>query len=349
MHKSTFSKTGNFDEEVIFCLERQMIPAWDHYGMDHLVTSEMTLQEFCKQPLPEQIRACKKKRLSNKPVRNKLASKSNRVIEAWPDEDMHSLRMSSLVYVRAGQADIRLADYMVQCPQEHFLLYRAGVPRPAGKTPFLEEPRQGKQCEIWWFHPTGHNDFISLSVCYSVEDQQTNSGQYYIVSDPHVSQLFHIFVEEMTNRPTDYRKTSAALLGTFLRLFLREIKADRFHNRGVDNLPRSAAAADSPIEMARQYIDKNLNHPLTIDIVAQAVFMAKTNFPRQFREETGQTFRAYLMERRLEEAKHWLTREACSIDVVCKFVGLKNSRFHQLFQQRFGMTPMEFRKSHKNV
>src|SRR5690606_34990935 len=128
----------------------------------------------------------------------------------------------------------------------------------------------------------------------------------------------------------------------FLLLFLREMKEGRFYNRGVDNLPKAATMASSPIDMARQFIDKNLNHPLTIDIVAQAVFMGRTNFSRQFRKETGQTFSEYLTDRRLEEAKHWLTQESCTIDVVCKFIGLKNSRFHQLFRQRFGMTPKEF-------
>jgi len=349
MNKSTFSKAGNFDEEVIFCLERQMIPAWERFGTEHLAVSEMTLMEFRSQPLPEQVNTWKKKRKSYKSIRNRQAAKSSRIIESWPDDDQHSIRLPALIYVRGGNADVRIGDYVVQCPQEHFLLFRPGVPRPAGETPFLEEPRRGKKCEIWWFTPTGNNDFVALSISYSVEDHHMNSGQYYIVSSPYVSQLFHIFAQEVMDKTVDYAKTASALLQAFLRLFLREIKGGRFHNRGVDNLPKSASAADSPIEMARQYIDKNLNHPLTIEIVSQAVFMAKTNFTQQFRQETGQTFRAYLTERRLEEAKHWLLRETCSIEVVCKFVGLKNSQFHLLFQQRFGMTPMEFRKQHKNV
>ena len=225
--------------------------------------------------------------------------------------------------------------------------------RPAGSTPHLEEPRHGKKCEIWWFHSTGNDDFVALSVCYSVEERHINSGHYYIVSAPRIAQLFNIFAEEMGGEVDDpaseYCKTGFAVLQAFLLLFLREMQGRRFYNRGVDNLPKSAPATASPIEMARQYIDKNLNHPLTMDVVAQAVFMARTNFARQFREETGQTFCEYLTARRMEEARHWLLRESCSIDVVCRFVGLKSSRFHQLFKQRFGMTPTEFRRQHKNV
>jgi AraC-like DNA-binding protein len=348
MDKSTFSKTSNFDEEVIFCLERQMIPAWERYGMDHLAASKKTLPEFCGQSLPDQMQALPKKRKSKKPVKYRQRAGNNSIIESWPEDDQVNVRFPILIYVRSGQAEFQLGDYVAQCPQEHFLFLSPGVPRPAGERPHLEEPRHGKQCEVWWLRSVGHDDHVALSVCYSEGAQHTNSGQYYIVNDPCVVQLFHIFSQEIMGREQHYKKTCFATFQTFLLLFLREIKANRFYNRGENNLPRSASAGASPIEMARQYIDKNLNHPLTIDTVAQAVFMARSNFTRQFCQETGQTFCSYLIERRLEEAKHWLLNESCSIDVVCKFVGLKSSRFHQLFQQRFGMTPGEFRKQHKN-
>jgi AraC-like DNA-binding protein len=348
MPKSTFSRDGAFDKEVIFCLERQMIPAWERYGMDHLAVSAKSLQEFRAQSLPEQMQAWPKKRKSKKPVKNRQRASSNSIIESWPEDDQVNVRFPILIYVRSGQAEFQLGDYVALCPQEHFLFLSPGVSRPAGERPHLEEPRHGKQCEIWWLRSVGHDDHVALSVCYSEGARHTNSGQYYIVNDPCVVQLFHIFSQEVASEEQHHQKTSFASLQAFLLLFLREIKAERFYNRGENNLPRSASLGASPIEMARQYIDKNLNHPLTIDTVAQAVFMARSNFTRLFHQETGQTFCAYLTERRLEEAKHWLLHESCSIDVVCKFVGLKNSRFHQLFQQRFGMTPGEFRQQHKN-
>jgi AraC-like DNA-binding protein len=348
MNKSTFTRDGAFDEEVIFCLERQMIPAWERYGMEHLAVSEKTLQELKQQPLPEQMQIRVKKRRGKHVVKRPKATIVNTLIESWPEDDLLSSRFPVLMYVRGGKADIQLGDYVVQCPPEHFLLLSPGVPQPAGQNPHMERPCQGKSCELWWFRPSGHDDFVALTVCYSVEDEHYYSGNYYIVNDAQVAQIYHAFTREAMDRHHDYAKISFSLLHAFLRLFLREFKAGRFYNRGI-NLPKSVSSAISPIEMARQYIEKNLNHPLTIDIVARAVFMAKTSFMNQFQQETGQTFREYLMERRLEEAKRWLLGEACSVEKVCQFVGLKNSRFHELFKQRFGMTPGEFRKRHKNV
>jgi len=66
MHKSTFSRDGAFDEEVIFCLERQMIPAWERDGLEHLAISAPTMREFNAQAPPQQISTWKKKWVGRK-------------------------------------------------------------------------------------------------------------------------------------------------------------------------------------------------------------------------------------------------------------------------------------------
>lgn len=336
----------NFDEEVLFCLKSQIIPMWERYGMEHLAVSAETLSEFRKQSSAEIIKSREKKRKTRRPIKYRRRIKSAGTVESWPDDDLHSVRFPSLVYIRSGQADMQVADYVAHLPEGCFILLRPEVPRPAGETLMLEKPYQGKSYELWRFN--GFNDYVTLSVSYSVGEQHANSGQYYIVSDPHTVQIFHMFAEESMQQGLHYQQTAFSLLRTFFYLFYREVKEERFHNRGVNDLFQAELKMDSPIEMACRYIHKNLNHSLTIDTVAQAVFMSRTNFVRQFKEETGKTFNEYLTEHRLEEAKHWLARETFSIEAVGAFVGLKHSRFHQLFRQRFGMTPAEFRRKQKH-
>jgi len=350
MNKSTFTRDGAFDEEVIFCLESQMIPSWERYGMGHLAVSAQTLGEFNVQTLSEQISTWKKKRTGKKVASRSGRRSNDRVIAQWPQDDLHTVRFPVLIFVRSGQAEIPLGDYVVQCPQGHFLLMTTGVPMPAGRLPHLDMPREGKKCEVWWFHGSSNDDeYVALSVCYSVENKHSSGGHYYIVENPRVAQLFHFFNEEMQERPEDYKKTAFASLQMFLLLFLRDIKKGRFYDRGIDTLPKSARSSPAPIEMALTYIDRNLNQSLTIDVVAQAVFMARTNFVTQFRQQTGKTFNQYLTERRLEEARHWLLNDAWSVQDICILVGLKSSQFYDLFQRRFGMTPLEFRRKQKDV
>jgi len=348
-HKSTFNRDGAFDNEVILCLERQMIPTWERYGRERLAVSAPTLREFNAQTLPQDISVWSRERIGKR-VASRSGSRGNdRVIARWPQDDLHSIRFPVVIYVRSGQAEIALGDYVAQCPQGHFLLLTSGVPMPAGSLPHLDAPREGKECEMWWFHGNSDDGHVALSVCYSVGNQHINSGHYYILENPRVAQLLHIFNEEMLARPECYEKMAFAAMQMFLQLFLREIRNGRFHNRGVDNLPRSAPASPTPIERALTYIDRNLNQSLTIDVVAQAVFMARTKFVTQFRQHTGKTFNEYLTERRLEEAQHWLLNDAWSVQDICVLVGLKSSQFYELFRRRFQMTPVEYRRKYKNV
>ncbi len=335
---------SHFDQEVIHTIERQMLPCWEHYGLGRLVANADTLSEFLQRPMPEQVSAWEKKRKSRRTqTHNRFP-----IIKAWPEDDQHSVRFPALVFVRKGTADFRIADYVISCPQDHFILLRPGVPRPAGFTPFLEEPRQDKHCELWWFKSMGIGNYVALSMMNSVGDTQINSGHYYIVNESRTVHQFHSFIDEILNQTPDNGHIATLLLQTFFLLFVREIRAERFYNRGIDNLPKSVDGAASTIEMACQYIDKNLNHPLTIDRVAQAIFMARTNFVRKFQQETGMTFRDYLVKKRLEEAEYWLQQEECAIETVGQFVGLKPSRFHQLFREKHGITPLEFRRQYKN-
>lgn len=343
MKKSTFPQIDNFDEEVVSCLENEWIPAWQDHGIEHLAVAGETLTKFQSRPQPQFVGTIKKSPSNNK-GQGKRMYRGAQVRRRWPGEDQQINRFPVLNFVRRGQAEYRLGNYVAQCPQGYFLFIPSGVKQPAGEAPHLEKPRKGKHCEIWRFTSAAYENYVTLSVCYSYENQHRNSGQYYIVGDHRVTQLYLIFSEIIENRPMYYREICQSTLHSFLYAFLREIREGRFYNRGVGNLPRSAQLKDSPIEMAKQYIDRNLNHPLTIDIVARAVFMARSGFTKKFRQETGQTFNQYLTMRRMEQAKYWLSQESCSIEVVSQFVGLKHSRFHQLFQQHFRMTPAEFRK-----
>jgi AraC-like DNA-binding protein len=336
----------NFDDEVVYALERQLVPCWERSGFDHLVVATPTLSEFYEQNLPERVNAWKGKLESRKTLKRH----SFPVVKHWPEADLHRVGFPCLIFVRAGQAEYRVADYVVQCPQDHFILLPPGVPRPAGNRPFLEEPRTGKYCELLWFQPSGieGKQFMTVFATKSTEEVELNSGHYYIVNDQRIAQLFQYAVEEIFSNQGHPSKPAGVMLHAFLMLVLQEMKAGRYYDRGQTELPKMTYGSTSPIGMAQQYIERNLNHPLTIDSVAQAVFMARTSFLRQFKAETGMNFHDYLTEKRLSQALLWLEQGGFSISSIASLVGLKQSRFHELFRERYGMTPLEYRKRDKS-
>jgi len=85
--------------------------------------------------------------------------------------------------------------------------------------------------------------------------------------------------------------------------------------------------------------------PLSVEAMAEACGLGVTRFATLFKEATGGTPGDYLLQRRLEEAKHLLG--ACpdlSVESVGKRVGFSHGNyFARAFRRMFGVTPGRWR------
>lgn len=100
------------------------------------------------------------------------------------------------------------------------------------------------------------------------------------------------------------------------------------------------------IEAAISYIEKNLNKNVSRSEVAREVHLSEEYFSRLFRQETGDTFKDYLLMVKMEAAKDILIKTQLSVGIVASKVGYSNfSHFSQMFKNYTGLTPQEFRKN----
>ena len=79
--------------------------------------------------------------------------------------------------------------------------------------------------------------------------------------------------------------------------------------------------------------------------------MSRRQFFRVMKEETGLTPNQYLREVRLQKGRQLLeTNQSITIKEVGYAVGfLKISYFSQLFKDRFGKTPSEYKRSYQSI
>ncbi len=102
---------------------------------------------------------------------------------------------------------------------------------------------------------------------------------------------------------------------------------------------------NTDIEKALLYIEENLDKPLTLAEVSQKCFMSKYHFTRVFKKVSGQTFKEYHNEKRIEKAKLLLSGSPLRITEVCYEVGYNDiSYFNRIFRRYVGMTPSTYRK-----
>lgn len=103
--------------------------------------------------------------------------------------------------------------------------------------------------------------------------------------------------------------------------------------------------SDQNILKCQQYIEDNLNQPLSIDLLSALFLISQRTLNRRFKQATGKTVIHYIQHLRIEKAKRILECETHSFDSIANQLGYENiSFFRRLFKKQVGITPKEYRK-----
>jgi len=107
----------------------------------------------------------------------------------------------------------------------------------------------------------------------------------------------------------------------------------------------SGAKHQDIIANAVEYIKRNYASRLTLDGIAQHLFISKQYLCRIFKEGTGQTPGAYITFVRIEESKKLLRNPAINIIDIPELVGfVGQSYFTKIFKSETGSTPGQYRR-----
>lgn len=92
------------------------------------------------------------------------------------------------------------------------------------------------------------------------------------------------------------------------------------------------------------YIDQNYMRRLTLDDVAQQVYLTRTYICQLFSAHMGISFVSYLEQLRLSKAQELLQATDMSIPQIAEQVGYSTpGYFAKVFKKRTGMTPVQYR------
>lgn len=99
------------------------------------------------------------------------------------------------------------------------------------------------------------------------------------------------------------------------------------------------------VEKIMDYMDKHYNEKISLDHIAQNMYLSPFYISRIFKSETGDTPINYLISLRMEKArKLLLEKHDCSIQEVAQRVGYDDAyHFSKLFKKHCGSSPSRYR------
>jgi AraC-like DNA-binding protein len=320
----------------------------DHWltrdGTSRVIVAQPSLKKLKQQNLLEHVRVTPRKMKGpRQPIRGRRHyDQLHLKLARWPNDHMDENALPFILCVTSGQADFRIADYVLHCSVGDWIFVPAGIPKQDGSQPHFEGDPTGRQCEILWIY-TGmeREEGISCWTCRSMgDDHFQEMSNSYRVDMPFLAQLFNGFCNEI--QELNRSEILTHLLRGVLLLLRSEIKANRAmsgNSREVYEYGKSR----EPIEEAQIYIKRNIYRHLTIPNVAAQVLVSPSTLTRRFRERTGQTFNEFLSAERVKLASNLLRETNLPISLISEKVGLKYGQLRVLIQQKYHCSPGELR------
>lgn len=113
-----------------------------------------------------------------------------------------------------------------------------------------------------------------------------------------------------------------------------------------DSLMKSQKTYSEPIEKAVKYLEAHYAETVSLEDIAQHVFLSKEYFCRRFKAEVGSNFTEYRLQIQMREAYKAIINTSKHISKIAENVGITNiSYFSNAFKKQFGASPSEIRKN----
>ena len=164
-------------------------------------------------------------------------------------------------------------------------------------------------------------------------DQADRSGQWLLEPDEAQRREIRETLAAYERAAADKRYGAQAMCDTWIIQLLVQIGRLNAAQR------RSEKSVDPKIREVLSYINENLSRELSVEELAERVYLSRYHFMRLFKEQTGSTVHAYVRQKRLLCAAR-LIREGVPANKAALDSGFGDySAFHRAFKESFGISP----------
>lgn len=112
----------------------------------------------------------------------------------------------------------------------------------------------------------------------------------------------------------------------------------------VEQLHRGRHATKLALDVAN-YVRHHLSESISVDEMAEELFLSRPYLSAKFKQETGQTLTDFILNEKTEEAKRLLRYSDKSASSIAAYLGFSShGHFCKVFKKYAGVTPNEYRE-----
>jgi len=166
-------------------------------------------------------------------------------------------------------------------------------------------------------------------------------------ANPYNNNLQHLvsqFIQESREKKAGYKHQLESLSTQIIIELLRNTD-----NNASEKMNRREIGARLSILKVVEHLHDNYNQGFTNEELLDIANLSPYYFIRLFKKETGRTPQQYLVELKIDKAKELLSFSNYSVTEICFLCGFsEHSHFSKVFKKLTGLTPLNYRKLHKN-
>lgn len=251
-------------------------------------------------------------------------------------------------FVERGSGIHQIANQSIPCTQGDVYVIHHNIPHGyflASKQDELLVRRIQFDIGDWFESDVAAPD--SNRFCYGIfsDNEQCAYAMLNAETLCKVDVLFDAIALELEEKRDEWQDSIKSNLALLL------ITLGRYMNGAIKNIPQIPSKEWRKATLALQTISERFGDSnLTLEKVAQELFISQSKLSRLFKNLTGKSFSEYLKELRISRACKMLRETELFVDDIMKRCGMKDiTSFYHNFHERMGMTPTQYRSEKSKV
>lgn len=251
------------------------------------------------------------------------------ITQARYDKDWHSLphthHFTELFYILRGTGDFLIENKTIPVKENDLIIVNPNVSHTENS------------------HASQPLEYIVLGI-NGLQFGNESNGKYsnYCIHDfSHYKNDLYFYLKTLIREVQEKKENFEAICQNLLEILIWSIVRQTKTNLTVSPTKKITKEC----RFIEQYLDEHFAENITLQTLSDLTYLNKYYLLHAFKNYKGTSPINYLIEKRIEEAKHLLETTNLSVAKIATAVGFSSqSYFSQVFRKKCGISPNTYRK-----